>query len=130
MPTPSWSDPLIPSDDPEFEAAVEREIRRDKRAERLTNPLKRIPLVGDPARVFWYLVLTDGDPRDGLVFSYLNDGMHPTLWHTVVQVTRPDGDPDVGIWVPRAPRSRAEAETMKAGYRKSASATEADSDAG
>jgi hypothetical protein len=95
--------------DPEMATEVERIVRRDRRAERLTNPLGLIPLAGGLARVFWLLVLTEGDPRGGLVFSYLNDGVRPTLWHTALQVLRPDGHPDVGIWPDRAPRSRADA---------------------
>jgi hypothetical protein len=105
------------SADPEIAALVAAIRRRERRAERLTNPLGRIPLVGSLLRVFWYLVLDEGDPRDGLVFSFLNDGLRPTLWHTALQILRPDGDPDIGIWTLRAPRSRAEAQAMRARFR-------------
>jgi len=97
------------SADPEMAALVAAIRRRDRRAARLTHPLGRIPLVGNLIRVFWYLVLDEGDPRDGLIFSFLNDGLSPTLWHTALQILRPDGDPDIGIWTIRTPHSRAEA---------------------
>jgi hypothetical protein len=103
--------------DPALSAQVDRLIRNQRRAERLTNPLGFIPLAGGLARVFWLLVLTEGDPRGGLIFSYLNDGMRPTLWHTALQMFRPDGHPDVGIWPGRAPRSRADAQALRAHYR-------------
>ena len=83
---------------------------RMRLARRLTDPLARIPVLGDFLRVFYLLVLVEGDPRSGIIFSYLNDGIRPTLWHTAIQVTRRDGDPHVGKWPGGAPRSRAEAD--------------------
>jgi hypothetical protein len=103
--------------DPATTALVAAIRRRERRAERLTNPLGRTPLVGSLIRVFWYLVLAEGDPRDGLIFSFLNDGLRPTLWHTVLQILRPEGDPDIGIWTLGAPRSRAEAQALQTCYQ-------------
>jgi hypothetical protein len=59
-------------------------------------------------------VITEGDPRPGMIFSFLNDGEHPTIWHTIVQIRRDDDEEFVGIWPGRAPRSKADARAILA----------------
>lgn len=101
--------------DPEFVAEYKRYVRRMRRADRLTKPLGRIPVIGQLVRIFWYGVLDEGliatcTPRWGvLTFSFLNDGFKPTVWHTWQQVTKPDGHPYTGIWPSGAPRNAKEA---------------------
>lgn len=73
--------------------------------------MKRIPIVGAYVQTFWWLVLTEGDPRDGVIFSYLNDYDRPALWHTYQQVVHPGGPYD-GIYPGGAPRNREEAEQV------------------
>jgi hypothetical protein len=78
----------------------------------------RVPVINVGA-AFWYGVMDEGlrstlKPRWGLLtFHFLNDGMRPSLWHTTQSVMRPRQE-YTGIWVGRAPRSRADAETMVA----------------
>ena len=93
-------------------------VWRGRFANKVTAPLARIPLVGNLSRVFWICVITEGDPRDGMIFSFLNDGMHPTIWHTIVQIRRDDDDEFVGIWPHRAPRSEAGARELLAEFAK------------
>lgn len=83
----------------------------DRMARRLTHWMRRLPLVGAVTYCFWYLVLTEGDPRDGMVFSFLNDYERPSLWHTWQQVAY-SGGPYDGIYPGRAPRNRAEADAV------------------
>lgn len=82
----------------------------------------QIPLIC-VAGAFWSGVLDEGlmstvTPRWGmLTFHFLNDGMHPTLWHTWQQITRPNGKFS-GIWIPRAPRNLEDARRIEAYYRR------------
>jgi hypothetical protein len=119
--TKKWSDIRRPfEDDPEFMAEYRRVRQRMADGRARTDWMRRIPVVGDFVRVFWFLIYTEGwrqtlDPHaSGLTFSYLNDGMKPTLWHTWHQVTQPDDDPYVGIYPNGAPRSLAEAQDRAA----------------
>lgn len=83
--------------------------------------MMRVPLLG-VGGTFWYGLLDEGvrstlAPRWGLLtFHFLNDGMRPTLWHTWQAIAHHGGDYD-GIWIPRAPRSRADAESLREQYR-------------
>jgi hypothetical protein len=61
--------------------------------------------------VFWTALMEEGwqaiKPRWGaLTFSYLNDGMRPTLYHTFMSVLRPN---DTMLYPKGAPRNRNEA---------------------
>lgn len=82
----------------------------------------RLPVLGVGA-TFWFGLLDEGikdtlAPRWGLLtFHFLNDGMHPTLWHTWQAIAHHGGDYD-GIWIPRAPRSRVDAEVIREYYRR------------
>lgn len=96
-----------------FSAEYERIRQRWDRADRLTNWMRRIPLVGQLVAVFWWAVLFEGDPRDALLFSFLNDGYRPSLWHTVYSVTHDDSAPFSGIYPKGAPKNRQEAEKYK-----------------
>jgi len=98
---------------PEYRAEYRRYRARMNRAERLTNWMERIPVLGQLTRVFWFLVLAEGDLRDGLMFSFLNDGFRPTLWHTVYSVTHDNMAPYSGIYPNGAPKNRQEAERYK-----------------
>ena len=101
---------------PEVRDEVARIQRRERRVNRLTRWMLRIPLLGQLTYTFWFCILTEGPyqtckPRWGaLTFSFLNDGCRPTLWHTIRQVTHDNGDPYTGIYVSGAPRSLAEAQ--------------------
>ena len=88
-------------------------------AERLTRPLRRLPGIGSLVYVFWFCVLSEGDPRNGLIFSFLNDRMHPTLWNTWHQVVDDEfTGPYIGLWVPRAPRNARHADRLRAANRE------------
>lgn len=77
----------------------------------LFGPFWRMPVL-NVAATFWYGIVMDGirgtlTPRWGLLtFHYLNDGMHPTLYHTVRTIL----SPTTGIYPGRAPHSRVEAD--------------------
>lgn len=108
------------------EADVARMRRRSERAARLTSWMRRIPLIGYLASVFWYDILDEGivatcQPHwGGLTFAFLNDGVRPTLWHTWQNMTH-WGEDDPGLYVTanptdgkaRPPRSRAEADAWE-----------------
>ena len=72
---------------------------------------------------FWGSLMEEGikgtcNPYWGmLAFSYMNDGMKPTIWHTWQQVMHPRGKYD-GIYVGGAPHSKAEADGMAEGGAK------------
>ena len=89
--------------------------RRDRIATRLTSWMRHIPVIGRLVYCFWYTLLYEGPyqtlkPRWGaLTFSFLNDGMKPTLWHTWRSIV----DPDEGIWINGAPRNAADAERKR-----------------
>jgi hypothetical protein len=80
---------------------------------------RNLPIITVGA-TFWVGVADEGlrstlAPRWGLLtFHFLNDGMRPTIWHTVQSVLHPG---DVGIWHPRAPRSQADADAITEYYR-------------
>ena len=67
---------------------------------------------------FWTCLFEEGivatcKPRWGaLTFSYLNDGIRPTLWHTIQQVLWPQGRHS-GIYPSGAPHSLAEAQAWE-----------------
>jgi len=64
---------------------------------------------------FWIGLIEDGPvemltPRwGGVTFGWLNDGMKPTVWHTVHTLLHPTGK-FTGIYVEGAPSSRRQAE--------------------
>jgi hypothetical protein len=101
--------------DPDFVAEYARYRRRLDRADRLTKPLRHVPVVGQLIQSFWFGILVEGvrdtcQPRWGLLtFSFLNDGFKPSVWHTWQQITRPHDHPYTGIWVTGAPRNAKEA---------------------
>lgn len=71
------------------------------------------PLLG-LVTTFWICLIDEGwrntfHPWGAIGFSYLNDGIKPSLWHTWQQVMHPGGKYD-GIWVSGAPRNKAEAD--------------------
>jgi hypothetical protein len=98
-----------------IEAEADKLRRRSKRAERLTGWMARIPVVGPVVATFWYGLLDEGltstcQPVWGLMsFHFLNDGMHPTLWHCWQQIAHHNGRYS-GIWVSGAPSNQADAE--------------------
>jgi hypothetical protein len=64
---------------------------------------------------FWTGLIENG-PRDmlkprwgALTFGYLNDGMKPTVWHTVYSITHDNLAPYSGIYPSGAPKSLADA---------------------
>jgi len=102
-------------EDPEFRREMARLERRDRIASFLTNWMLDIPVVGRLVHAFWHGLVYGGvrdtlKPRWGaLTFSFLNDGMKPTLWHTWRSIV----DPEEGIWVGRAPRNATDAKRME-----------------
>jgi hypothetical protein len=101
---------------PDFTKRYEALTRRYDRASRLTNWMTKIPVVGHLACVFWFCIFSEGirdtlTPRWGaLTFSFLNDGIKPTWYHTWHEVTHNNYNPltedcDVcGIWPQGAPK--------------------------
>ena len=95
-------------------------MRRYRLADSLCGWMFHVPLVGNLMATFWAGVIADGlwamvKPRwGGMTFSFLNDGIHPTLWHTWRSVR----SRDEGIWVDGAPHSQREADAKMAGYRE------------
>lgn len=100
---------------------VARIRRKWDRVERFTGWMRRVPYVGHLAFTFWFCLLDEGlyqtlKPRWGaLTFSYLNDGMKPTLWHTIQQVLYPNG-PYSGLYTDGAPKSLLEAKAREIKY--------------
>ncbi len=69
---------------------------------------------------FWYAIFDEGvrstlNPSWGaMTFSYLNDGIHPTLWHTLYMVLNHPRAKYSGIYAGGAPSSRKNAESRDA----------------
>ena len=97
--------------------------QRCNQAAAITKPFTHIPYIGKYVRDFWYLILTEGVwstivPRwGGITFSYLNDGMGATVWHTWNQMTTDNSDPYNGIYIYGAPRSRTHAIVLDRLYK-------------
>lgn len=113
--------------DPEFQRGYARYKARIDFVERLTRPLRRIPLIGRTVYVFWYALFTEpSGVLDSLSFSFLNDYMFhkrgkPTLWHTWYQMTHDNDGPFAGIYVEDPPpASLAEAIALEAKYETAA----------
>ena len=76
----------------------------------------RIPLIGSLVSAFWTTLYTEGPyqtmkPRWGaLTFAFLNDGIKPTMWHTVRSITHDNMDKYTGIYTMGAPKSLAVAQ--------------------
>lgn len=108
--------------DPKFRKDYRAYKARMDLADAMTGWMRRIPIVGDFIRIFWASVLGEGwrstiKPRWGAItFSFLNDGMKPTLWHTWRQVRYDQNDPYTGIYVSGAPVSLAQAQEWEAGW--------------
>lgn len=96
----------------ENDARMKRYSRFMDRAEAITKPLKRVPVLGRLASTFWFYVITETNPLNGLEWAFLNDGMRPSLWHTLYELTHDGLDRYSGLYPGRAPRSRAEAERI------------------
>lgn len=71
---------------------------------------------------FWIGLIDEG-PREmltprwgGITFGWLNDGIKPTVWHTVRTLTHDQTDPYVGIYTDGAPASLAEARERELVY--------------
>lgn len=123
---PKWMD------DPVFKREFAAYQLRSKRIDRLTKWMAGIPLVGRLVRTFWFTLLFEGPyyalkPRWGaLTFSYLNDGMKPTVWHTWRQITHDHvTDPYTGLYPQGAPRSLAEAKEWEARWAQERATREA-----
>ena len=101
-----------------FDREYARFSRRMSRGRLLTDWMNRVPGIGKLAASFWFLVLTEDDhnPLGGLEFSFLNDGMRPSLWHTWYQMTHGPMDALTGIYPGGAPRTEAEA--LKIAWRE------------
>lgn len=75
------------------------------------------------AYTFWTCLFDEGvrntlNPHWGaMAFSYLNDGMKPTLWHVIQQIFFHDGKYS-GIWPGGAPKNKDDAERKLARFRK------------
>lgn len=73
---------------------------------------------------FWSSLIQEGfyqtiKPRWGaMTFAYLNDGMKPTLWHTLYMITHRPHAKFSGIYISGAPKSRAEAEQWENIWKK------------
>ena len=104
--------------DPIFMAEYMRIGSRWDRAEQWFGWTRHIPLVGQLVWVFWSNIVGMGVrdtviPRWGaLTFCFLNDGVKPTLWHTIYSVMHDDQAPYSGIYPSGAPRNRAEAQKI------------------
>lgn len=101
---------------PGFKDEYERIKRRHYRAQLVFGWTRRIPLVGSLVWVFWSCLVTEGlrstaKPRWGaLTFSFLNDGMKPTPWHTVYSIIHDNTAPYSGIYPSGAPKSLKQAQ--------------------
>lgn len=108
--------------DPVFRKDYRAYKARMDLALRLTEWMRRIPVVGQLVYVFWYSVLGEGykstlQPRWGAItFSFLNDGMKPTLWHAWRQIRYDQNDPYTAIYPGGAPKSLAQAEEWEAKF--------------
>ncbi len=116
-----WQDKLIgPPGSPE-RAEFERHYRwyklRMRVCEALTGWLRVFGPLGRLAATFWFLVLTEGDPRGGLTFSFLNDGYRPTWWHTWYSINHDNLCPYTGIYPEGAPGSLMEAYERDEAYK-------------
>lgn len=117
---PDWMD------DPEFKREFAAHQKRMARIESLTGWMRRVPYIGSLVHTFWFCLFAEGlyqtmKPRWGaLTFSFLNDGMKPTLWHTWRSITHDQLDPYTGIYTGKegAPSSLRQAQEWEAGYRR------------
>lgn len=71
--------------------------------------VNRIPIIGQLLFVFWGSIAAGDDVVDAMTFSFLNDGIKPTVWHTVYQVTHDNMAEFSGIYTKGAPRNEKEA---------------------
>lgn len=117
--------------DPVFRKDYRAYKARMDLALRLTEWMRRIPVVGQLVYVFWYSVLGESykstlQPRWGAItFSFLNDGMKPTLWHTWRSVTHSHIDDDfTGIYPGGAPKSLAQAQEWEVEFARKRVASE------
>ncbi len=106
-----WGAPGTP-ERAKADAEAERYRRFMDRAEWVTDWMKRIPVIGRLVSVFWFYVITERNPLDGLEWAFMNDGMHPSLWHTWYEMTHDGTARYAGLYPGRAPRSQAEAEAV------------------
>jgi hypothetical protein len=73
---------------------------------------------------FWHSMFEEGfkatcKPRWGtLTFAYLNDGIKPTLWHTLRQITHNPLDKYAGFYPDGAPKSLKQAQEWDAKWEK------------
>lgn len=73
---------------------------------------------------FWSSVFEEGIratliPRWGsMTFAFLNDGIKPTVWHTLYTILHSPSAKFSGIYTDGAPKSRAEAEEWEAKWEK------------
>lgn len=72
---------------------------------------------------FWFLIMDEGiksnieSKFDGIQFSYLNDSMKPSVWHTWRSITHSHAkDKFTGIYVGGAPKSYAQAIEWEKGF--------------
>lgn len=113
----------------EFEYWADHSRRTDRYLNAVLGWTRRIPIFGRLVFCFWYSLLASDmrhyvsirpmevlHPYGALGFSFLNDGMRPTIWHTWKQLIHTD-DRYTGIWHPRAPRNQVDAERILAYYR-------------
>jgi len=111
----NWWEPEL-ENEPGWIEAYARVKARIARAERMAGWMRRVPVVGSLMWVFWGSLLNEGPyqtikPRWGvLTFTFLNDGMKPSIWHTWRQVTHDQTDPYTGIYVDGAPTSLKQAQ--------------------
>lgn len=114
----------------ELERSMSISRRTDRFLEYAFGWTRRIPLVGRVVWVFWstlfshdmehYVWMRPSEvlhPWGALGFSFLNDGMKPSLWHVWVQMRHDNGDPYTGIYPGGAPRNRREADAVIANER-------------
>jgi hypothetical protein len=73
---------------------------------------------------FWHCIFEEGiratcKPRWGaMTFAYLNDGIKPTLWHTLRQITHDQGDKYTGIYTMGAPKNKKQADAWEEKWAK------------
>lgn len=112
-----WFENLLNSTTPAQRRNHERRmfvVRAEMRIARLTR-WYRWPIL-KVVWVFWTCLMDEGivatcKPRWGaLTFSFLNDGMKPTLWHTWRQITHDHTANYTGIYPSGAPSSLAQAQ--------------------
>lgn len=72
---------------------------------------------------FWIGLIDEGPyqmlkPRwGGITFGWLNDGMKPTVWHTLRQLLHDQTDPYTGIYPNGAPKSLEQAKRWEEEWR-------------